>query len=89
MSSLLKHVGIALTKGNSSTVQAGGAPKAVSNQRLIACAFIWTTIILLIKIFLVYWGWNYLGPRVFPEHYKPLTFADSAAMVILVQALFN
>ena len=97
MSSLIKNVGIALTKdfGSSpASVQAGGAKRvAVSDAgrgcRLMLAAFVWTLVILLIKVVLVHWSWNYLGPRLMPQNFRPLTVADSIAIVILVQALFN
>lgn len=98
MSSLIKNVGIALTKdlgSVSSTVQMGGAKgmKVLSNaqrgRNLMLAAFVWTLIILLIKVVLVHYSWNYLGPRMMPNNYRPLTVADSIVIVILVQALFN
>lgn len=98
MSSLLKNVGIALTKdlgSSASPIQAGGAKgvKAASvasrGRTLILAAFVWTVVILLIKVVLVHYTWNYLGPRMMPNNFRPLTVADSIAIVILVQALFN
>ena len=52
-------------------------------------AFVWTIIILLIKVVLVHWSWNYLGPHLMPHNFRPLNIADSFAIVILIQALFN
>lgn len=98
MSSLLKNVGIALTKDIGSTathIQGGGAKgvrvpsDATRGRRLMLAAFVWTVVILLIKVVLVHYTWNYLGPRLMPENFRPLNVADSIAIVILVQALFN
>ena len=98
MSSLLKNVGIALTKDIGSTahvLQSGGAKgvkistDAGRGRRLMLAAFVWTVVILLIKVVLVHYTWNYLGPRMMPNNFRPLSVADSIAVVILVQALFN
>lgn len=98
MSSLIKNVGIALTKdlgSSASPIQAGGAKgvrvhsDASRGRSLMLAAFVWTLVILLIKVVLVHYSWNYLGPRMMPNNFRPLTVADSIAIVILVQALFN
>lgn len=93
MSSLLKTVGIALTKNYGAPVTQSGGAKVTTDpgrgRRLIFAAFIWTFVIMLIKVVLVHWGWNYLGPRLMPEKYRPITVADTIALVILVQALVN
>ena len=93
MSSLLKTVGVALTKNYGAPVTQSGGAKIVTDagrgRRLMFAAFIWTLVILLIKVVLVHWGWNYLGPRLMPESYRPITVADSVALVILAQALVN
>jgi hypothetical protein len=89
--SIFKNVGIALTS-SSSLKQNGGGPK-ISNpthgRHLLLMAFIWTVSLLIIKVLLVHWSWNYIGPRLIPQNYRQLTIADSTAVVILVQALFN
>lgn len=98
MSSLLKNVGIALTKdigSNASPVQMGGAKgmriqsDPAHGRRLILAAFVWTLVILLIKVVLVHYTWNYLGPRLMQHNFRELSVADSIALVILIQALFN
>jgi hypothetical protein len=98
MSSLIKNVGIALTKdigSSQSFSQSGGAKgvksssNAIRGRNLMLAAFVWTLVILLIKVVLVHYSWNYLGPRMMPNNFREITVADSIAIVVLVQALFN
>lgn len=97
-SSIFKNIGIALTKDIGSphgAIQGGGAKgikvatDAGRGRRLIFAAFVWTFVILLIKVVLVHYSWNYLGPRLIPENFRTISVADSIAIVILFQALFN
>ena len=93
MSSLLKTVGIALTKGGgygcNSTEQLGGGQRRSVGGNLIVAAFVWTLVIMMIKVVLVHWAWNYLAPRLMPNNYRLLSIADAIVVVILAQSLFN